>query len=353
MIHSQDWTSIVNSLRKRRVLVVGDVMLDEYISGSVCRSCPEAGVPVVGASRRWTVPGGAANAAANIVALGGRAVLHGVVGKDRAAEELARATQARGVDPLGFMSDPYRPTTVRSRILADGQLVARVDTESTAELPPGVAGQFTLWAMHAAKKSDAVLLSDCGKGVVSSLLTTGMIEAAKRAGIPLVVDPKGMDARRYRGAAVVKPNLQELANLTGRTVETHAEIAEACNRLFDVLPGTALLVTLGANGMTLFRAGMSHRHFPAETPSDVCDMTGAGDTAGAALTLALAAGVPIEMAVEIANTAAGIVVGKTGMAVVGFAELRKGFPASEANELMNVRNENSVVSGGGVAIVTR
>jgi D-beta-D-heptose 7-phosphate kinase/D-beta-D-heptose 1-phosphate adenosyltransferase len=316
-----DWPRLVAALCGRRLLVVGDVMLDEYLAGDARRVCPEAPVPVVEAARRWSVPGGAANAAANAAALGGRVTLGGATGDDRAAGELAEAVRTAGVDPAGLVADPSRPTTAKLRVLARGQQVIRVDTESAAPLVGEPAGKLAAWAQRSVATAEAVLLSDYGKGVAGTELAGRVIAAATRAGRPVVVDPKGRDASRYRGATVVKPNLSELAELTGRPAESRDEVLAAGTLLAEELPGTVVLVTRGPEGMALFRSGGEPALLPAAPRRRVFDVTGAGDTAAAALALALAAGLTVELAARLANAAGGVSVGKVGTAVVTPAEL--------------------------------
>jgi D-beta-D-heptose 7-phosphate kinase/D-beta-D-heptose 1-phosphate adenosyltransferase len=296
-------------------------MLDEYVSGDARRVCPEAPVPVVEATSRWDTPGGAANAAANAAALGGRPVLGGATGDDAVAAALVRAARDAGIDPSGLVTDPARPTTVKLRVLARGQQVIRVDTEAVAPLPPGPASQLTDWAERTAADADAVLVSDYGKGVVSGDLAGRLIAAARRACRPVVVDPKGTDPARYRGATVIKPNLGELAALTGRPASTVTGVLEAGRRLAEGLVGTAVLVTRGAEGMALFRAGQQPLTLRAALVRRMYDMTGAGDTVAATVALALAAGLAVEPAARLANAAAGLAVGKVGTAVVTPDEL--------------------------------
>jgi D-beta-D-heptose 7-phosphate kinase/D-beta-D-heptose 1-phosphate adenosyltransferase len=316
-----DWHRLVAALAGRRLLVVGDVMLDEYLSGDARRVCPEAPVPVVEAARRWSVPGGAANAAANAAALGGSVTLGGATGDDRTAGELAEAVRAAGVGRAGLVTDPARPTTAKLRVLARGQQLIRVDTESLAPLSGEPAEKLAAWAERSVAAAEAVLLSDYGKGVVGAELAGRVIAAAGRAGRPVVVDPKGCDPSRYRGATVVKPNLSELAELTGRPAETQNEVLAAGARLAEELPGTAVLVTRGPEGMALFRAGEGPALLPAAPRRRVFDVTGAGDTAAAALAHALAAGLSVELAARLANAAGGVSVGMVGTAVVSPAEL--------------------------------
>lgn len=318
---SFNWQQAISALAGRQLLVIGDVMLDEYVSGDARRVCPEAPVPVVEAMERWAVPGGAANAAANAAALGGRVILGGATGDDHAAREFARTAQATNVNPAGLVADRTRPTTTKLRVLARGQQVIRVDTESVAALSPAAALQLAEWAERAAREADAVLLSDYGKGVVDAALAERVISSARRANRPVVVDPKGRDASRYRGATIVKPNLSELADLAGRAVRTAADIVEAGERVANELVGTAILVTRGSEGMALFRAGERALLLPAAPARRVYDVTGAGDTAAATLALGLAAGLPLEIAARLANAAAGLAVCKVGTSVVTPAEL--------------------------------
>ena len=316
-----DWNAVVTSLAGRRLLVVGDVMLDEYLAGDAHRVCPEAPVPVVEVARRWAVPGGAGNAAANAAALGGHATLGGVIGDDPAAVTLARCVREAGVEPTGLVPDPTRPTTVKMRVLARGQQVIRADTESRTPIPAGPAGQLAAWAEWLAAGADAILLSDYGKGVLADGLAARVIAAARRAGRPVVVDPKGPDATRFRGATVVKPNLGELGELTGRAIRSTTDLVESGLRLADELEGSAILVTRGAEGMALFRAGDVPRLLPAAPARRVFDVTGAGDTAAATLALGLAAGLSVEAASRLANAAAGVAVSKVGTAAVSPGEL--------------------------------
>jgi D-beta-D-heptose 7-phosphate kinase/D-beta-D-heptose 1-phosphate adenosyltransferase len=225
------------------------------------------------------------------------------------------------VDPCGLVTDPGRPTTVKFRVLARGQQVIRVDTETAAPLTGGQAELLAAWAERTAAECDGVLLSDYGKGAISAALARRVIDAARRAGRPVVVDPKGTDPGRYRGATVVKPNAAELGDLTGRRTDTPAALLAAGNRLAEDLSGTAVLVTRGPDGLAVFR----HRERPlvlrAAPARRVFDVTGAGDTTAAALALALAAGVALGEAARVANAAAGVAVGKVATAVVTPAEL--------------------------------
>jgi D-beta-D-heptose 7-phosphate kinase/D-beta-D-heptose 1-phosphate adenosyltransferase len=302
------------------VLVLGDVMLDEYVWGQVRRISQEAPVPVVEVVRRSSVPGGAANAAANIAALGGRPILIGVVGTDDAAASLRRLLAASGTDPAGLCPDPDRPTTTKSRIVAHNQQVVRLDVEERAALTASVEAALLAAVARHLSGAEALVISDYAKGVVTPRVAGEAIRLAREAGRPVVVDPKGTDYAKYKGATVVKPNVHEAGQAAGVEVEGEAKLAEAAGRLVGVLGGGALLVTRGAEGMSLFRPGEAPLHVPAVV-RQVFDVTGAGDTVAGMLTMSLAAGGSLEQAVRLANRAASIVVGKVGTATVTCDEL--------------------------------
>ncbi len=311
---------LVTSLAGKRVLVVGDVMLDEYIWGAVRRVSPEAPVPVVETQRRTFVPGGAANAANNVVSLGGRALLGGVVGADAAADHLRDTLRQQDVRTDGLVVEPGRPTTCKTRVVAHHQQIVRVDHEQRGPLSPAAEQRLLAWVEETLPAVDACILSDYGKGVVSPELAGRLLDLARRANRPVVVDPKGADCLKYRGATVVKPNLHEAERFTRTEVQTDADLLTVGGQLLEMLDGTAVLITRGAHGMSLFRAGRPVVHIPS-VARDVFDVTGAGDTVIGTLALALAAAVPLERAADLANRAAGVAVSKVGTAPVTHAEL--------------------------------
>jgi D-beta-D-heptose 7-phosphate kinase/D-beta-D-heptose 1-phosphate adenosyltransferase len=312
---------VVDGFHDRRVLVVGDSMLDEHVWGAVRRISPEAPVPVVEVERCNYVPGGAANTAVNAASLGGRVSLGGVVGADRDAERLTTALRAAGVDPGGLIPDPQRGTTTKTRIIAHGQHVARLDREHKAPLPAALEDRLLNWAEQEMETAEVCILSDYAKGVVSARFAQEFLSRARRAGRPVVVDPKGKDYAKYQGATVIKPNVQEVQQVLNREVRDEADWLHAGKQLTGMLPGTALLISRGAEGMSLFRGSEPPLHIPSVARA-VFDVTGAGDTVVSTLALALAAGAPIEQAAHLANRAAGIVVGKVGTAAVSAEELR-------------------------------
>jgi D-beta-D-heptose 7-phosphate kinase/D-beta-D-heptose 1-phosphate adenosyltransferase len=303
-------------------MVVGDLMLDEYIWGDVRRISPEAPVPVVEVGRLTSVPGGAANAALGIVALGGKATLGGLVGADGAAARLREALKDRGIGSDGLMVNPDRPTTTKSRIVAGSQQVVRADVESR-DPPDGALEEDLLrWIEKEAAAADAVIVSDYAKGVVTARLAQGAIAAANARHIPVVVDPKGIDFSKYRGATVVTPNLSEAERVAGMTIGDEQSLYLAGQALAVQLGESAVLVTRGAQGMSLFRPETnSHPVHIAAAARNVFDVTGAGDTVAAAVALSLASGASLADAARLATVAAGIVIGKVGTSPVTLDEL--------------------------------
>jgi D-beta-D-heptose 7-phosphate kinase/D-beta-D-heptose 1-phosphate adenosyltransferase len=307
----------------KRILVVGDVILDEYLWGDVRRVSPEAPVPVVEIRSRTYVAGGAGNAAANVVSLTGSARLGGVVGHDPQAQQLGDVLRRQRVDSEGLVTDPDRPTTTKTRLIAHSQQVVRMDSEQRAPLPPSVEDALLQWADRHVRHVDACILSDYGKGVVSNRVAEHIIHSARQAGKPVIVDPKGTNYLKYRGATVVKPNIHEVEQVVKEEILDENSLGEASRRLAGLLEGAALLVTRGPEGMTLFREGFPPVQI-ATVARRVFDVTGAGDTVVSTLAMALAAGAPLDQAVYLANLSAGLVVGKRGTATVTLEELREG-----------------------------
>lgn len=315
-------SNLLAAFPAQRILIVGDVILDEYLWGEVRRISPEAPVPVVEIRSRTVVPGGAANAAANIVSLTGRALLGGVVGRDDAADKLAEALRQVGVDPSGLVSESERVTTTKTRLIAHGQQVVRMDSEQRTALSTAAQDTLLQWTDRHLPEVDACVLSDYGKGVVSNRVAEQVIRGARRLGKPVIVDPKGTNYAKYRGATVVKPNIQEVQQVVKDEIEDQGVLVEASRHLVGLLEGAALLITRGEHGMSLFREGSAPVHVAA-VARRVFDVTGAGDTVVATLAMALAAGAALEQAVQLASLAAGIVVGKRGTATVTLDELRE------------------------------
>jgi D-glycero-beta-D-manno-heptose-7-phosphate kinase len=301
-----------------RVLVIGDVMLDVYLRGSASRISPEAPVPVVRVDEQWRALGGAANVAANVVALGAACELIGCVGTDRSGEDLLTELTQLGVGADGLVRTAGRPTTVKTRILARHQQVARYDHEVDGDLDQAVCSEVLKQVRAAIGGADALVLEDYNKGLLTRSVITGVIEQARAAGRPVVVDPKLRHFFDYSGATVFKPNQPELAAALRGPV--HADDAAWMNEVRDQLGCEHLLVTLGEDGMALLTATGEHVRVPTVARS-VYDVSGAGDTVTAVLAVALAAGADIVEAALLANHAAGLEVAKAGVATVSPEEL--------------------------------
>ena len=300
-------------LERRRILVVGDVMLDRYWYGAVERISPEAPVPVVRVEREEERLGGAANVALNVKTLGARATLLTVVGQDHAADGLRKLLGARGIEAV-LRTDPQLSTIVKLRVIGRAQQLIRVDFEN--EPDHEVLGQMVDAFAEQLPAHDVVLFSDYGKGGLAHI--PRMIELARAAGKPVLVDPKGSDYRRYAGASVVTPNRAELAQVVG-TWRDERELAAMVAALRADIGVEAVLLTRSEEGMTLFADGQTV-HEPARA-REVFDVTGAGDTVIATLASLLAAGLPLDVSMRLANKAGGIVVGKFGTATVSYEEL--------------------------------
>ncbi len=303
------------------VLVVGDVMLDKYISGDVERISPEAPVPIVRALRHAEQPGGAGNVAMNLAALGSQVTLFGVVGDDADGRSLCAGLEAAGmVCALSLAED--QPTTSKTRILGGRQQMLRLDVEQQQPLAAEVGSELlsrVLARLTDRPRVSAVILSDYAKGLLTSELCQAVIQEAGRQGVPVVVDPKGKDFSRYRGAAVLCPNISELALAVGIPPQEAEAVLEAGETMIGAWQVAAIAVTRSERGITLLD-GQTRIHAPAVV-RQVFDVSGAGDTVTAILALCRASGIDPEQAIRLANLAAGLVVAKTGTAPVGRGEL--------------------------------
>lgn len=309
---------LIAGYRNKRVLVLGDVMLDTFVYGHCARISPEAPIPVVQHEREDVMLGGAGNVARNIAALGAEAVLIGLVGEDAAGATLRTRVAAEPSIEADLVTDG-RPTTQKTRFIAAQQQMLRVDTEQThAAEPAALLAAFT----RRLTQVDAVILSDYAKGVLTPTLLREVIKAARAAGVPVIADPKSTDVARYDGVTLMTPNAGEASAAAGIACDGEdAEVAVAAERLLARMPASpALLITRGPRGMTLAERGREVRHLPA-LAREVFDVSGAGDTVIATLALGIAAGLSIEQATELANVAAGLAVSKPGTAVVTADEL--------------------------------
>ncbi len=305
---------------QQTILVVGDVMLDHFVIGSVERISPEAPVPVVRFAREEYRLGGAANVAANLRALGARVEIVGLIGEDEAGERLRGALDEIGVGTSGLVVHADRCTTRKTRVVTSrNQQVARIDYEEDAEVDGAAGADLVDRVARLSAHITATLVSDYLKGVVSRAVAGAAIEAAAHRAIPVTVDPKVAHAGYYRGATLVTPNHHEAEAITHMRARTDLETAMCAERLCEVTGCESVLITRGEHGM-LLHSPEGTSTLPAQA-REVSDVTGAGDTVIATLTLALAAGAAMADAARIANAAAGIVVGKFGPATVSVEEL--------------------------------
>jgi D-beta-D-heptose 7-phosphate kinase / D-beta-D-heptose 1-phosphate adenosyltransferase len=309
---------VENDWQNRRVLVIGDVMLDKYVWGNVERISPEAPVPIVHGSRSTHCPGGAANVAMNLVGLGAKATVVGFVGGDEDANSLRKALDVAGVDASLIASDGF-PTTSKMRILSSNQQMLRIDFEKSGKRPETDYEKLIHQAREVMPTCSAVVLSDYAKGVLNNLVCAVIINDARTLGIPVLVDPKSPTFEKYRDATTVCPNLKELSHATGESPTDLEKLFDVGERFVEQYGFDFLTVTLAEKGIAILGKG-KRKQAPA-VAKQVFDVSGAGDTVIATLTLCLASGLEIETAIEVANVAAGIVVSKVGTVPVEQSEL--------------------------------
>ncbi|MBN1823585.1 MAG: D-glycero-beta-D-manno-heptose-7-phosphate kinase [Endomicrobiales bacterium] len=313
----------IPNFSRQRILVIGDLMMDKFIWGRVSRISPEAPVPVVEITRESQAFGGAGNVANNIISLGGRALIVGVVGDDFNAEQLRKQFKARNIDTAGIVADGARPTIMKMRIIAQNQQVVRVDKELKGNFEAAVTKKIVGNIEEFATEVDGIIISDYGKGVITKPVLQTAIKLAKKRDIPVTVDPKPEHFLHYKNVSCITPNLKEaVEGMKYREVSKDSEVVGLGKRILKRLGSDTVLITRGEKGMTLFEPGDKITDIPTRA-KEVFDVTGAGDTVISALTLALAAGARHAEAAEISNFAAGIVVGKIGTATASPQELRE------------------------------
>jgi len=318
-----DFEQQLSELGAQTVLCVGDLMLDEFVYGEVSRISPEAPAQVIAVSRQETVIGGAGNVARNIASLGAQCLFVGVVGEDEPGRQLMAALlQEPQIEPY-LVVDRARPTTRKVRFVSEhySTHLLRADWELSTPIDSACEQSIIAHAIAIMPRAGAVVLSDYAKGVLTPRVIRAIIEAARQAGKPLIVDPKGPDFTVYRGATLITPNRKELAEATRRVAQSDAEIAAAARELAAMVESEAVLVTRSEQGMTLLVTGAAAVHVPAY-PVKIRDVSGAGDTVVAVLAALLAMGADFEPATRAANAAAAVVVGKRGTATVSANELR-------------------------------
>lgn len=325
---STSFEEILAQFPQRKILVLGDIMVDEYIWGIVSRISPEAPVPVVEVEDENIRLGGAANVVANIRALRGQADLVGVAGGDSMAERLLHEIEQIGVKLDGIVVDRSRKTTIKTRVVAGSQHVVRFDRESTEDLDDGLGGRIQELVQDRLDHVDALVISDYGKGVINARLLEVVVPLARARGVVTVVDPKINHFDLYRQVSVLTPNHREAMAAWGRPIRGEADVAAAGRHLLDRLKVQAVLVTRGERGMSLYEGNGRVSQIPA-VAKEVFDVTGAGDTVVGSMALALASRATMVEAAQVANHAAGVVVGKRGTATVSLAELKRSLGLEE------------------------
>lgn len=311
---------IVSNFKNAKVLVVGDLILDEFIWGDVSRISPEAPVPVVWVKKESFMPGGASNVANNLRSLGAEVYIAGVVGDDEQGAILRGELEQRGVDTSGIVVDESRPTILKTRVVAHHQQVVRIDKEKPGPLSDHLIARMIDNITRIMEEVDAVIIEDYGKGVISPKLLKSIVPLAKRHNKIIAVDPKEEHFKYYKGISVITPNNHEAAKAVGFEIKDEDTLRKAGSRLLDKIRCKIGLITLGENGMAVFQKGKPMKQIPT-VAQEVFDVSGAGDTVIASYTLSLASNADPIRAAHIANYAAGIVVGKVGIAVVTPDEL--------------------------------
>ena len=310
-----------------RILVVGDLMIDEYLWGEVERISPEAPVQVVSVARDTTTLGGAGNVVNNLVALGAKVSVASVIGAGDNGVLLLRLFEELGVDTEGLIQDPNRPTTKKTRILAGHQHVLRIDRETKQEISNDHVDRLVQFIKERIDDFDVVLLSDYGKGLFTEILLRQLIDAAKQHKKAIIVDPKGLNFKKYAGATAITPNKREASLAAGTEIVDDVSLIAAGRRLLQDIPVQKVLMSCGKEDMVLFEHEKEPYRIYTEA-RQVFDVSGAGDTVLAVLGLGLASGAAFRQAAALANVAAGIVVGKVGTATVSREELQKALEPS-------------------------
>ncbi len=317
--NNQQLQKVVEQFSDQPILVVGDLMLDRFVWGRVERISPEAPVPVVEVVKETVHLGGAANVAYNLAVLKARPLLVGVVGSDEAGDRLVEELHRQEISSEGIVRDKGRSTTIKTRIIAHNQQVCRTDREDKTPLSQGTVDQMRSTFQTLLEQVQGMILSDYAKGALSAALVVDLIQEARQAKKFLAVDPKSDDFSVYRGASIVTPNKKEAVRASGVEIVDEASFIQAGEKLLEVIASDYLLITRGEEGMTLFE-GKEHSHIPT-VAREVFDVSGAGDTVIASLTLAVAAGASIRDAAILANHAAGVAVGKLGTAAATGEEI--------------------------------
>lgn len=321
-ISKERFAKIFQNLGSHKILILGDVMLDEYLWGNVSRISPEAPVPVVEILKETIKLGGAANVALNVQALGDQPVLVGVVGEDKNGERIREILNHSQLSEEGIFVDHNRQTTIKTRIIAHSQQVVRADREKTDEIPREVSENLFNFIQSKVKEIDAIIISDYGKGVINGGLLQRVITLARENSLFIGVDPKETHFMSYRGVSVITPNHHEASFVFGKRIKDEKSLEEVGWGLLERLEVESLLITRGEKGMSLFEKNHTLTHFPT-VAKDVYDVTGAGDTVISTFTCGKAAGADFKEAALLSNHAAGIAVGELGTAQVTKERLKE------------------------------
>ncbi len=312
---------ILEKFRNKRILVIGDLMLDKYIYGNVTRISPEAPVQVVNVTKEDYRPGGSANVASNIAALSAKAIVIGIVGNDSACKILKDRLENMGIDTSGVFVDESRPTIQKVRILGQHQQLLRVDYEKNDKIPDKTQQEILRYLERIISSIDAVVISDYNKGVVYEDFTLKILDICRKNSKVIVVDPKPSNSRFFTKVSLIAPNHKEASEMAGIEEKSNDDLIRIGKKLVREI-NSNVLITRGEKGMSLFDKNGAITHIPTKA-KEVYDVTGAGDTVCATLALALSSGCSLKNASILANHAAGIVVGKLGTSTVSLEELKK------------------------------
>ena len=312
-MNSQELHDLMSRLDEPTILVVGDLILDRYLFGHVDRLSPEAPVPVLDYQRDDYVLGGAANVAHNIATMGGKAIVAGAMGNDQQKETFLSLLQEAGICVSGVVTDESRPTIVKTRVIGGNQQLVRVDREKRHNLAGKAFDELKTFLQNSISKVSAIVISDYGKGVITTETLEFIRELTKESDVPVIVDPKDTHFSNYRQFTVITPNINEASLGAGFKIKDEETLLQAGKQLVTSLDCSAILITRGAEGMSLFRKDKDVLAIPTRA-RDVFDVTGAGDTVVAMLALSLASGLSMVEAAHLANWTAGVVVAKHGTA---------------------------------------
>ncbi len=315
-------STFISKFKNSRILVIGDIMLDEFIWGEVSRISPEAPVPVVWVRSESFMPGGASNVANNLHALGSKVYLCGVIGSDRNGRLLTDELRKKNIDVEGVAMDGSRTTTVKTRVIAHNQQVVRIDREEVLPVEDNILSQIITYVKEKIMDVDAIIIEDYGKGLIVPRLLEEAVNIARKHKKIITVDPKEEHFDYYKGVTVITPNHSEASKASGISIKDDTSLKKAGKKLLEMFESEAVLITLGENGMCLFQRKKDAVHIPT-VAQEVYDVCGAGDTVISTLTVALTSGASMGEAAHISNYAAGIVVGKVGVAVVTSTELKE------------------------------